>query len=387
MAIARFGEGKTHFGDNFGESDPVQTESSGPDHVRRGGPVKAFVMQGIGKTGFMEKPTPVPGPNDAIVRTTKALICTSDSHTVAGGIGPRENLTLGHEAVGVVHDVGSEVHDFRPGDRVVVGAITPDWGHPAAQNGFASQSGAPLGGWKFSNTKDGVFAEYFHVNDANANMAKIPDAVSDETAVYCADMLSTGFMGAENGAIPIGGTVAIFALGPVGLMATAGAKLRGAGLIIGVEAVAKRKDLAHAFGADTIVDFTQEDVVSRILDMTSGEGVDTAIEALGANATFQDAVKVTKPGGTISNIGYFGEGEFVSIPRVEWGVGMADKTIATGLCPGGRLRMERLLRVLETDRIDPTAMTTHTFSFSEMPRAFEVSDQKLDDTVKVLVDF
>jgi threonine dehydrogenase-like Zn-dependent dehydrogenase len=146
---------------------------------------------------------------------------------VSGGIGPRENLTLGHEAVGVVHEAGSEVRHFRPGDRVVVGAITPDWGDPAAQDGYASQSGAPLGGWKFSNTKDGVFAEYFHVNEADANMAKIPRSVPDEMAVYCCDMLSTGFMGAEHGNIPIGGTVAVFAQGPVGLMCTAGARLRG----------------------------------------------------------------------------------------------------------------------------------------------------------------
>jgi threonine dehydrogenase-like Zn-dependent dehydrogenase len=244
-----------------------------------------------------------------------------------------------------------------------------------------------LGGWKFSNTKDGVFADYFHVNEADANMAKIPDAVADETAVYCADMLSTGFMGAENGDIPIGGTVAVFALGPVGLMATAGAKLRGAGLIIGVEAVPSRQVLGRSYGADVIVDFTREDVVSRVIEMTSGEGVDTAIEALGADATFQSAVKVTKPGGTISNVGYFGEGEYVNIPRAEWGVGMADKTIATGLCPGGRLRMERLLRVLETDRVDPSGMTTHTFRFDDIPRAFEVADQKLDDVVKVLITF
>ncbi len=139
--------------------------------------MKAFVMKEIGHVGFMDKPVPRPGPNDAVVQTTRALICTSDSHTVAGGIGPRENLTLGHEAVGVVHDVGSEVRNFRPGDRVLVGAITPGWGDPAAQAGYASQSGAPLGGWKFSNTKDGVFAEYFHVNDADANMAKIPGSV------------------------------------------------------------------------------------------------------------------------------------------------------------------------------------------------------------------
>src|SRR5215468_9882624 len=349
--------------------------------------MKAFVMKEIGAVGMMEKPVPSPGPNDAIVKTTAALICTSDSHTVSGGIGPRTDLTLGHEAVGVVSEVGSEVHDFHPGDRVVSGAITPDWGHPAAQNGYASQSGAPLGGWKFSNTKDGVFAEYFHVNDADANMAKIPDSVSQDMAVYCADMLSTGFMGAEHGNIPIGGTVAVLAQGPVGLMATAGARLRGAGLVIGVESVPNRQKLAQRYGADEVVDFSKEDVVDRVMELTGGEGVDTAIEALGADVTFQTAVKITKPGGTVSNTGYFGEGEFISIPRVEWGVGMADKTITTGLCPGGRLRMQQLLRVLENGRVDPTHMTTHTFNFDEMERAFEVSDKKLDDVIKPLIVF
>jgi isopropanol dehydrogenase (NADP+) len=349
--------------------------------------MKAFVMERIGHVGFMDKPIPRPGPNDAVIKTTRALICTSDLHTLGGGIGPRENLTLGHEAVGVVHEVGSQVTDFTPGDRVVVGAITPDWGHPAAQDGYASQSGAPLGGWKFSNTKDGIFAEYFHVNEANANMAKIPDSVADDMAVYCCDMLSTGFMGAENGHIPIGGTVAVLAQGPVGLMATAGARLRGAGLIIGVESVPGRQQLARIYGADEIVDFSKEDVVGRIKDLTDGEGVDTSIEALGADVTFQAAVKATKPGGTVSNTGYFGEGEFVHIPRVEWGVGMADKTIATGLCPGGRLRMERLLRVLETGRVDPTHMTTHTFSFGDMEQAFDVFGTRGENVVKPLITF
>ncbi|MFI1833629.1 NAD(P)-dependent alcohol dehydrogenase [Streptomyces olivaceoviridis] len=349
--------------------------------------MKAFVMKEIGRVGFMDKPVPEPGPSDAVVRTTSALICTSDSHTVHGGIGPRKDLTLGHEAVGIVHAVGSEVKDFRPGDRVLVGAITPDWGDLASQNGFPSQSGGPLGGFKFANRKDGVFADCFHVNDADANLARIPDSIGDEMAVYCADMLSTGFVGAEKGNIPIGGTVAVLAQGPVGLMATVGARLRGAGRVIGVESVPSRQKLAREYGADEIVDFTSEDVVERVHELTGGEGVDTAIEALGADITFQTAVKITKPGGTVSNIGYFGEGEFVRIPRVEWGVGMADQTIATGLCPGGRLRMERLLRVLEAKRVDPTHLTTHTFAFDDMERAFEVADKKLEDVVKVLITF
>ncbi|MER5352085.1 NAD(P)-dependent alcohol dehydrogenase [Kitasatospora sp. NPDC002551] len=349
--------------------------------------MKAFVMKEIGRVGFLEKPMPQLGPGDALVRTTRALICTSDSHTVRGGIGPRTDLTLGHEAVGVVEAVGGEVKDFRPGDRVLAGAITPDWGDLASQNGYPSQSGAPLGGFKFANLKDGVFAEFFHVNEADANLARIPDDIPDEAAVYCADMISTGFMGAEHGNIPMGGTVAVLAQGPVGLMVTAGARLRGAGLVIGVESVPSRQKLARMYGADEIVDFTKEDVVERVLELTGGQGVDTAVEALGADATFRTAVKITKPGGTISNTGYFGEGETVGIPRVEWGVGMADKTIASGLCPGGRLRMERLLRILETKRLDPTHLTTHEFRFDDMERAFEVADKKLEDAVKVLIAF
>lgn len=349
--------------------------------------MKAFVMKEVGRVGFLDKPVPRPGPADAVVRTTTALICTSDSHTVSGGIGPREDLTLGHEAVGVVDAVGGEVRDVRPGDRVLVGAITPDWGSAAAQNGYPSQSGGALGGFKFANTKDGVFAEFFHVNHADANLARIPDDITDDAAVYCADMLSTGLMGAEHGDIPTGGTVAVLAQGPVGLMATAGARLRGAGLVIGVESVPQRQILARAYGADEIVDFAGEDVVARVLSLTGGDGVDTAIEALGADVTFQTAVRITKPGGTVSNIGYFGSGDVVRIPRVDWGVGMADKTIATGLCPGGRLRMERLLRLLATGRVDPRHMTTHTFGFDEMEQAFEVSDKKLDNVVKVLINF
>ncbi len=344
-------------------------------------------MLGIGRTGFVEKSIPTPGPLDAIIKTTHALVCTSDSHTVKGALGPRDGMTLGHEGVGIVHQVGSAVKDFKPGDRVVVGAITPDWGSQEAQNGFPSQSGGALGGWKFANTKDGVFAEYFHVNEADANMAPIPDAVTSERAVYCADMLSTGFMAAEHGNIPIGGSVAIFAQGPVGLMATVGAKLRGAGLIIAVETDPKRAQLSRDYGAHLVIDFRKEDPVARILAETGGIGVDTAIEALGAEQSFEQCVAVTKPGGTISNVGYHGEGEFVSIPRVAWGVGMADKVIRTGLCPGGRLRLERLLRLLERGLVDPTKLTTHTFAFDEMPKAFDVMDRKLDDVLKPLIRF
>jgi threonine dehydrogenase-like Zn-dependent dehydrogenase len=321
------------------------------------------------------------------VKPTEGLVCTSDVHTLHGAIGERENLTLGHETVGVVEEVGEEVEEFEPGDRVAVGAITPDWGSSAAQDGHPSQSKEPLGGWKFANVKDGTFAEYVHVNEADANMARIPDGVSDHEAVYVTDMMSTGFMGAEHAEIPVGGTVAVFAQGPVGLMATKGAELQGAGLIIAVESVPKRQELAREYGADEIVDFEEGDPVEQIHDLTDGEGVDAAIEALGTSGTFEQCVKVTKAGGTVSNVGYHGEGEYVNIPREDWGVGMAEIDVATGLCPGGRLRLERLLRLLENDRLDPTQMTTHEFGFDEIDEAFHLMETKEDGIIKPLILF
>lgn len=235
--------------------------------------------------------------------------------------------------------------------------------------------------------KDGTFAELVHVNNADANLAAIPEDVADEAAVYVADMMSTGFMGAEHAEIPIGGTVAVFAQGPVGLMATKGAVLQGAGRIIAVEAVPRRQELARTYGADDVVDFREGDPVERIMELTDSEGVDAAIEALGSSRTLEQCVAVTKPGGTISNVGYHGEGEHVTVPREGWGVGMAEKDIVTGLCPGGRLRLERLLRLLATDRVDPTPMTTHEFPFEETDEAFALMESKEDEIIKPLLDF
>lgn len=349
--------------------------------------MRAFVMKRIGEVGFMEKPIPEPGPNDAIVRTTAALICTSDTHTVKGAIGERENLTLGHEAVGIVHRVGSAVKNVKEGQRVAVNAITPCYHCENCLRGYSSQCGGMLGGWKFANVKDGSLADYFHVNAADANLAPIPDGLTDEQAAYCADMLSTGFVAAEFANIPIGGTVAVFAQGPIGLMATVGARLRGAGTVIGVESMPERQALARRYGADHVVDFTKTDPVQAILDLTDGLGVDSAIEALGSDATFQACIRVARPGGTISNVGYHGDGEHLHIPRLDWGVGMGDKTIRTALCPGGAERMKRLMRLIETGRVDPLPLTTHRLTFDEVEHAFHLMETKADGIIKPLLTF
>ncbi len=350
--------------------------------------MKALAFLAKDKVGIVERPIPDPGPNDAVVKTTGALICTSDVHTVRGVIEIPEGRVLGHESVGIAYKLGANVTTCKEGDRVVVSAITPCGKCDACQRGFTSQCGGMLGGYKFTTQRDGNMAEYFFVNDADFNVVKIPAALTDEQALYTTDMLSTGLVGAENAATPAGGTVAVFAQGPVGLCATACARLLGAGLVIAVESKPDRKDLARGFGADEVLDPTQGDVIEQIMQLTGGAGVDSAIEALGHPVTFENCIKATKPGGIISNIGYHGEaGDSLRIPLPEFGLGMSDKQIRTALCPGGREQVNRLLRLIENGRVDPTQLTTHRFPFADVEEAFHLMTTKHDNIIKPLITF
>ena len=350
--------------------------------------MKAFVIKGVGEVEVAEKPIPEPGPNEAVVRTTAALVCQSDVHTVKGAIPVDPNRTLGHEAVGVVHSLGSAVEGFSEGDRVAVGAITPCFTCNYCQRGFISQCQGMLGGYKFTTQKDGNMAQYFLVNDAQANLTPIPDDLSDHQAVYATDMLSTGFMGAEHAEIQLGETVAVFAQGAVGLSATIGCRLLGAGLIIAVESIPERQEMARGFGADLIIDYQERDSAEQILELTDGEGVDAAIEAFGFPQTWDAAIRVTKPGGRISNIGYHGENpEPLEVSLEPFGMGMADKQIYGGLCPGGSERLHRIFRLMQTGKVDPTPMTTHEFGFDEIERAFAMMQNKEDGITKPLIHF
>ncbi len=349
--------------------------------------MKGFAMLSIGKVGWIEKEKPAPGPFDAIVRPLAVAPCTSDIHTVfEGAIGERHNMILGHEAVGEVVEVGSEVKDFKPGDRVVVPAITPDWRTSEVQRGYHQHSGGMLAGWKFSNVKDGVFGEFFHVNDADMNLAHLPKEIPLEAAVMIPDMMTTGFHGAELADIELGATVAVLGIGPVGLMAVAGAKLRGAGRIIAVGSRPVCVDAAKYYGATDIVNYKNGPIESQIMDLTKGKGVDAAIIAGGNADIMATAVKIVKPGGTIANVNYFGEGEVLPVPRLEWGCGMAHKTIKGGLCPGGRLRMERLIDLVFYKRVDPSKLVTHVFrGFDTIEKALMLMKDKPKDLIKPVV--
>ncbi|MEW8996753.1 MAG: NADP-dependent isopropanol dehydrogenase [Thermoanaerobacter sp.] len=349
--------------------------------------MKGFAMLSIGKVGWIEKEKPTPGPFDAIVRPLAVAPCTSDIHTVfEGAIGERHNMILGHEAVGEVVEVGSEVKDFKPGDRVVVPAITPDWRTSEVQRGYHQHSGGMLAGWKFSNIKDGVFGEFFHVNDADMNLAHLPKEIPLEAAVMIPDMMTTGFHGAELAEIELGASVAVLGIGPVGLMAVAGAKLRGAGRIIVVGSRPVCVDAAKYYGATDIVNYKNGPIDSQIMDLTEGKGVDAAIIAGGNADIMATAVKIVKPGGTIANVNYFGEGDVLPVPRLEWGCGMAHKAIKGGLCPGGRLRMERLINLVFYKRVDPSKLVTHVFQgFDNIEKALMLMKDKPKDLIKPVV--
>ena len=276
--------------------------------------------------------------------------------------------------------------EFKPGDRVIVPAITPDWGSLEAQKNFSMHSGGMLAGWKFSNFKDGVFAEYFHVNEADANLALLPDCLDPAAAVMLSDMVPTGFHGVELADVQFGDSVCVIGIGPVGLMSVAAAALRGASRLYAVGSRTKCVEAAKAYGATDIIDYRNGDLVEQIMEKTHGAGVDRVVIAGGDVDTFAQAVQMLKPGGVIGNVNYLGAGDYVRIPRVDWGCGMGHKTIRGGLMPGGRLRMEKLASLMETGRLDTSRLITHKFNgFEHMEEALLLMKDKPRDLIKPVV--
>ncbi len=350
--------------------------------------MKGYAMLKIGATGWVEKDMPKCGPLDAICKPIALAPCTSDVHTVwEGAIGEREDMILGHEAVGEVVQVGELVKDFKPGDKVIISAITPDWNSLEAQEGYAMHSGGMLSGWKFSNFKDGVFAEYFHVNDADGNLAHLPEGMDLGAACMLSDMVPTGFHGAELADIQFGDNVAVIGIGPVGLMAVAAAAIRGAANIYAVGSRKNCVELAKEYGATHIVNYRNGDIVEQIMALNDGP-VDKIIIAGGDVDTFDQAIRMLKPGGRIGNVNYLGSGDYLKIPRVEWGAGMGHKTIVGGLMPGGRLRSEKLARLITAGRIHPEKMITHVFhGWDGVKEALMLMKDKPADLIKPLVIF
>ncbi|HEY6028548.1 MAG TPA: NAD(P)-dependent alcohol dehydrogenase [Pseudolabrys sp.] len=352
--------------------------------------MKAAIFVEPNRIVLDEKPVPEIGPLDALIRITTTTICGTDIHILKGEYPVAKGLTIGHEPVGVIEKLGSSVQGFKEGQRVIAGAITPSGYSAACLCGCSSQDGAgtkhgfkAMGGWRFGNTIDGAQAEFLCVPDAMANLAPIPEGLTDEQVLMCPDIMSTGFSGAESGSVRIGDTVAVFAQGPIGLCATAGARLMGATTIIAVDTVPARMEIARKMGADHVVDFGKTDPVKEIMRLTDGRGVDVAIEALGRQQTFEAALRVLRPGGTLSSLGVYSAD--LKIPFDAFAAGLGDHTIRTTLCPGGKERMRRLMEIVASTRLDTRPLVTHRFKLDDIEQAYDLFGHQRDGVLKVAI--
>jgi len=349
--------------------------------------MRANIFRGPNDIGLEQRPIPRAGPGEAVICVTLTTICGTDLHIVRGEYPVKPGLIIGHEAVGVISELGAGVSGYEVGDRVLVGAVTPCGQCRACLSGQWGQCGhgqdyEALGAWRFGNTIDGAQAEYMLVPCAQANLAKVPSELTDEQVILLSDIASTGIAGAEAAEIKIGDSVVVFAQGPIGICAAIGARLCGAALVIGVESDPNRASFAEKMGVDVVLDAADPDLVEKIRKLTDG-GADAAIEALGIQETFENCLRVLRPAGTLSSLGvYSGK---LQIPYEAFGAGIADYKIVTTLCPGGKERMRRLMAMVQHKRIDLTTMLTHRFSLNEIDRAYRVFGERLDSVMKVAI--
>jgi len=349
--------------------------------------MKATVFHSANNIRVEEVPRPSAGVNEAVIKITLTTICGTDLHILRGEYAVKPGLVIGHEPVGVIEELGEGVTGYKIGDRILVGAITPCGQCRACLSGQWAQCGhgqgvEAIGGWRFGNTINGAQAEYLLVPNAQANLAKIPDELTDEQVVLLADIASTGFSGAESANIRIGDTAVVFAQGPIGLCATAGAKLTGASFIIGVDSDPVRMTMAKRMGADIVLDPKQCDVIAEVKRLTGG-GTDVAIEALGLQETFENGLRCLRAGGTLSSLGvYSGK---LQVPYDAFAAGIGDYKIVTTLCPGGKERMRRLMSMVQSNRFDPTPLLTHTFSLDQIVEAYDLFGARRDGVLKVAI--
>ena len=349
--------------------------------------MRAAVYRGKNNIQIEEVPISKAGPGEAVVKVTLTTICGTDIHIWRNEYPVQEGRIVGHEPVGVIHELGVGVTGFNVGDRVVVGAVTPCGTCTSCLNAKWSQcvgyedEWKMIGGWRLGNSMDGVQAEFFRVPYAQTNLTRIPDELSDEDVILVTDIASTGISGAESAPVRVGDTVVVYAQGPIGLCATAGAKLMGASLVIGVDSVESRLDMSSKMGADVVINFKEQDPVAEVKRLTGGWGCDVAIEALGKQETFENCLRSVHPGGTVSSLGVYSHD--LSVPLEPFYYGIGDVKVVSTLCPGGRERMRRLMELVRTKRLNLKQLLTHKFALDDIADAYEFFSTQQDRVLKV----
>ena len=341
-----------------------------------------------GRVEIVDIDIPEPAPGEVIVKMSMATVCGSDMHFLDEFANPmlamafpgcvtEQGLPMGHEAVGVVHSVGEGVNRLKEGDRVSAPCMIGCGScHECLTVDFSQCTGG-------GRVLFGCQAEYYRIPYADVNAGKIPEAVNDEMAILASDILSTGFGAVERAETGFGDSVAIFAQGPVGLMATAGARARGAGLIIGIDTVPERLEMSKKFGANAVINAKDQNAVMEIQGLTNGEGVDVAIEAVGTQATFEAATQSVRKGGTVSSVGVYGLTPAISMPTLA--PSFLHRKVVTTLCPSGRDRMEHLTKLIDNADLDLTALFTHKMKLDDLPKAYDLFRSKEDGVLKIAI--
>ncbi len=351
--------------------------------------MKALVFEEQKILRWKELPTPkLVEPYGVLLHPIALAPCTSDVHTLYGGQPKQVDHILGHECIAVVEKTGLLVRDFKVGDIVAVPAITPDWRAVSIQEGNDRHADDHFSGHRLGRTWPGTFAEYFALPDADTTLTHIPDGVALEQALMCVDVMTTGFTGAEYANIHIGDTVCVLGIGPIGLMAVAGAAHLGAARILAVGTRPICVDLAYKYGASEVLNYKTGDIVEQVLEKTNGVGPDSVIIAGGNDDTFAQAIDMVRYGiGTVSNVNYYGGTGALPVPKFSGGRGMAGKTIRMELARGGRARIERMLNMVAYGRVDPGPLVTHRLKgLSQIETALELMKNKPSDLIKVMVE-
>ncbi|HEY2372132.1 MAG TPA: zinc-dependent alcohol dehydrogenase family protein [Gaiellaceae bacterium] len=330
--------------------------------------MKGLVYGGPGVRTWEDVPDRViQEPTDAIVRIDTSTICGTDLHILKGDVPEvMPGTILGHEAVGTIVEVGSAVTTVKPGDRVLVSCITScgtcrfcKEGHPGQCTGG--------GGWIFGHLIDGLQAEFARVPFADTSVYKVPETLTDEQVLFLADILPTAFeVGVLNGRVQPGDTVAIVGAGPIGLAAILTAQLFTPATIIAIDLADTRLERAREFGADVTINNGREDAIAAVMELTKGEGVDVAVEAVGVPSTFELCAALVRAGGHVANVGVHGSPAVLHLESL-W---IRDITITTGLVDAVTTPM--LLRLIEGGRLDPTPFATHRLALSDAEEAYDV---------------
>lgn len=330
--------------------------------------MRALVYHGPGQKAWEEKSDPtIQAPTDAIVTITHTTICGTDLHILKGDVpAVTDGRILGHEGVGIVKEVGPAVTSFKPGDHVLISAITSCGRCSYCKVGMYShcENG---GGWIFGHLIDGTQAEQVRVPYADNSLYHVPEGMSEEALVMLSDILPTGFeIGVLNGKVKPGDTVAIVGAGPVGMAALLTAQFFSPAEIIMIDLDDNRLALAKQFGATQTLNSGQGDVVAKVKELTGGKGVDVAMEAVGIPATFDICQNIVTAGGHLANLGVHGKPVQLQIERL-W---IENLTITTGLVNANTTPM--LLKTVRSGKLKPEQLITHRFKLDEIMQAYEV---------------